>query len=114
MLKDNLRHCDICNREITKGSRYLVHKIEKQDIPRAVDIRTQSVDADGNVLLDLCLVCRTKIGLRGRKRSVDSRWTRIAHSIIRSLLGQPNECPHDGALPGAPPLPPPQQSGLNP
>jgi hypothetical protein len=85
MLKDGKRHCDVCDQEIAKGSCYLLHKMEKRDIPPAVHIEatTVTVDALGDVPgnlrnkpifvvnggkgMDICLPCRTRMGLSGEE-----------------------------------------------
>ena len=71
MLKNGVRHCDLCDREIANGERYVAQKIEKKDIPPAVNMNTSvmTVDDRGNVSMDICLACRTAMRLSGEEVS---------------------------------------------
>jgi len=65
MLKHGEVSCDICDSLITKGKRYFVVRVPRDHVPSEVDIRGLSVDAEGNVRIDLCGLCRNGMGLSG-------------------------------------------------
>lgn len=67
MLKNGVRHCDICERAITSGERYFVRAVERDQIPPNADIPRSglAVDALGNVRVDVCRECRTGMHLSG-------------------------------------------------
>ena len=65
MMANDKRTCDVCYREITRGEKYIAHKMEKSHVPLALVER--EVDAEGNVQLDICLDCRAITGMSGRE-----------------------------------------------
>ena len=69
MLRNELRYCDVCDREITKGARYVAAVIERGYIPPGANIKASglSVDGLGNVRLDICWDCRTGMSLTGEE-----------------------------------------------
>ncbi len=69
MLRSEIRHCDVCYRKIGRGDRYIHRKILMGDLPRVLkavdDILT--VDAHGNIEMDICLDCASITGVSGEK-----------------------------------------------
>lgn len=66
MLKDNIRLCDLCGEVIPKGQRYAVTIIQREEVLLAESAfatspdtaPTRTVDANGNLRLDICLDCK--------------------------------------------------------
>ena len=69
MLKEGVRHCDVFDREFTKGERYVAALIERDHVPPNADIRQGglTVDGMGNVRIDICLDCRQRMNLSGEE-----------------------------------------------
>jgi len=69
MLRNGKRQCDVCEREIAKGERYIASLIERDSIPPNADIPRSglAVDALGNVHVDICLACHTGMSLSGEE-----------------------------------------------
>jgi hypothetical protein len=73
MLKDNIRLCDVCGDVIPKGQRYAVTVIQKEKVLLAESAfaaapdkaPTRTVDANGNLRLDICLACKLSTGTPG-------------------------------------------------
>lgn len=67
MIKDKSRLCDVCYREVASGERYIQRLILKADIPPAVSAGDGflTVDAEGNIQMDICLHCASVTGLTG-------------------------------------------------
>ena len=59
MLRDGLRRCDLCQREIAKGERYAVRRFERSEIPQGFSHR------DGPIVIDICRDCQNRMGLVG-------------------------------------------------
>ena len=71
MLKGVRRYCDLCDREIMKGHRYIAAIIERDLIPVESKIADTglAVDRMGNIQADLCLTCSsTMMTLSGEER----------------------------------------------
>ena len=70
MVNGALRHCDVCDREIAKGNRYVAALIEREHIPPTANIAKSglTVDGMGNIRLDICLVCGIATSLSGEER----------------------------------------------
>ena len=69
MLKDRVRHCDICDRPIQRGHRYFSVLVPRDLVPPNADIPRSglAVDALGNVHVDMCQPCKTGMGLSGEE-----------------------------------------------
>ena len=69
VLKNGIRQCDICDREIAKGQRYFTVLVERDTVPPNADIPRSglAVDALGNVRVDMCVRCRNAMGLQGEE-----------------------------------------------
>ena len=67
MLRNGVRYCDVCDKEIAKGVRYLAAVIERDYIPLGANIKASglTVDGLGNVRLDICWECHTGMSLTG-------------------------------------------------
>ena len=67
MLKNGVRHCDICDRVINSGERYFTVLVPRDHVPPEADIPRSglAVDALGNVRADMCRECRNGMGLGG-------------------------------------------------
>ena len=70
MVNGALRHCDVCDREIARGSHYVAALIERDHIPSDANIPKSglTVDGMGNIRLDICLTCHTTTSLSGEER----------------------------------------------
>ena len=70
MVNGALIHCDICDREIAKGNRYVAALIERDHIPPNANVPKSglTVDGMGNIRLDICLVCHTATSLSGEEQ----------------------------------------------
>ncbi len=68
MLKENIRICDVCDEEISKGETYRVEVIKPE--VAAIFLNTSDKDLiptwtqkpDGTVILDVCLDCHLSMG----------------------------------------------------
>jgi hypothetical protein len=70
MLRDGVRHCDVCDQEIPEGERYVVSKISK-DFVRSGTSPSEAgvaIDSLGNARLDICLDCRVNMRVAGEER----------------------------------------------
>ena len=69
MRRNGTRYCDVCDREVAKGARYLAAVIERDHVPPNANIADTgfTVDALGNVRLDICWDCRTGMSLTGEE-----------------------------------------------
>lgn len=63
MLRDGLRSCDLCQREIAKGERYAMRRIDRSEIPKGFGIMTS--DESGQIQFDICRDCQNRMGLSG-------------------------------------------------
>jgi hypothetical protein len=65
MIEDGDRYCDICEGMIPKGNHYAVSVIPKQnvEIARSTLPCEGTMDASGNLRLDICLDCRMGMSL---------------------------------------------------
>ena len=61
MLRDGLRRCDMCQRRIAKGERYIVKTFEKDEIPEGFS------RAGTDVRLDICKTCQARMKLTGEE-----------------------------------------------
>lgn len=64
MQRNGLRYCDLCQREVAKGERYIVKTFEKDEIPRSFS------HAGTDLRLDICKDCQIKMKVVGEE-SVD-------------------------------------------
>lgn len=69
MLKNDVRHCDICEKAIAKEERYFTVLVARDFVPENADISRSglAVDALGNVWVDVCQQCRTGSLSRGEE-----------------------------------------------
>jgi len=69
MFNSGERRCDICERTVTKGDPYFAVLVPKDFVPTQVNIAGSglSVDAVGNVRVDMCQQCKTAMGLSGEE-----------------------------------------------
>jgi hypothetical protein len=66
MLKEGVRHCDVCGEVILKGQKYSVSLVPKDQAQLADSLfeaapdmaATRTVDDSGNLRLDICLECK--------------------------------------------------------
>jgi hypothetical protein len=73
MLKDSIRLCDVCGEIIPKGQQYAVTVIPNEKVQLAESAfatspdtaPTRTVDANGNIRLDICLDCKLSTGTGG-------------------------------------------------
>ena len=73
MLKDGVRLCDVCGDVISKGQKYAVNVIPKDQAELADSLfaaapnisPTRTVDAEGSLRVDICLECRVNMGTSG-------------------------------------------------
>jgi hypothetical protein len=68
MFKDGVRTCDVCGESIPKGTEYAMHVLPQYTAKLLIDedndlVSTFTVDADGNVRLDICLDCKAHMGI---------------------------------------------------
>ena len=70
MLKDEQRWCDICDGMISKGRHYFAVLVPRDHVPPNANISSCgfSVDALGNVRVDVCHHCKTGMGLSAGER----------------------------------------------
>ena len=73
MLQNGVRRCDLCNREIPKGQRFIAHLVEKTEIPQGVNLTLAdtTIDERGDIRMDICWTCQTNIGLLSGEEAVD-------------------------------------------
>ena len=69
MVKNGIRRCDVCDREIAKGETYVVTKIDKGYIPKGVNVASSrfNVDSLGNIHMDICMTCQKGMSLSGEE-----------------------------------------------
>lgn len=61
MLRDGLRSCDLCQRAIAKGERYIIRTFERDEIPRNFS------RAGAKVRFDICKDCQDRMRLMGEE-----------------------------------------------
>lgn len=79
MLKENSRLCDVCGEVIPKGTKYAVNIVPKgkAELFRSLNdsdpemSATTTVDARGNIRLDICLECRINMNIKGGTEQVN-------------------------------------------
>ena len=69
MVKNSKRYCDLCEREIAKGDRYVAVLIEREMVPVELNVPKSGLLADelGNLRIDVCLACRGIVRLSGEE-----------------------------------------------
>ena len=67
MVRNDVRYCDFCEKEIARGERYMSGLIERDLVPHGLNIAKSglTVDALGNIRVDLCASCRNLMSLSG-------------------------------------------------
>ena len=69
MLTNDKRYCDLCEREIHNGERYIAAQIDRDLVPPNANIAGigLTVDEMGNVHIHLCMNCRIGKSLVGEE-----------------------------------------------
>ena len=70
MLVNGKRRCDFCQREIVKGERYVVRRIDRSEIPPNFTVTDMTLDESGQIRFDICRDCQNRMRLSGEP-SVD-------------------------------------------
>ena len=73
MVQDNQRSCDVCGAEIPNCEKYVVSKVRKNKVPLFQEMMeakpelaaTTTLDANGNLRLDICLDCQMNMKMSG-------------------------------------------------
>lgn len=63
MLVNDERRCDLCQREIAKGERYAIKRLDGSEIPEGFTART-FIDT-GQIVFNICQDCQSRMGLSG-------------------------------------------------
>jgi hypothetical protein len=69
MINGGVRTCDVCGEVIPRGTKYVMHVLPQYAAELLMDedhemVPTFTVDADGNVRLDICLNCKANMGIQ--------------------------------------------------
>jgi len=65
MLRNGLHYCDLCQREIATGERYVVRRIDRSEIPQGFAAAKMKPDGSAQIQFDICRDCQTRMGLSG-------------------------------------------------
>jgi len=65
MLRDGLRRCDLCQREIGDGEPYATKTIPRSEIPQGFAAARMTPDESGHIQFDICADCQSRMRLSG-------------------------------------------------